>query len=333
MARKQAIRGVNLGGWLVLERWITPSLFKGSDAQDEFSYCDSASPEMVARLKRFRQTFVTEADFAWLAAQGIAAVRIPVGSWLFGGQPPYVGAVDFLDRAFAWAEKHGLRILISLHGAPGSQNGQDHSGQKGDIGWGKGDTITRSLETIDKLARRFRQHPALLGIELLNEPSPTLSRRQLLRYYRQAYRTVRQQCGPETWVVFGDAFQLWRWTWSMHWPFFREAYVDTHQYQVFAESDKKRSLASHLRKVRVTAFKICWIGWHRKLVIGEWSGALPSAAFRDLPVAEKQQAYSRYLQAQAQAYKHADAWFYWTYKTEDRGIWSFRDQVEKGQMF
>lgn len=28
------LRGVNLGGWLLLEKWITPSLFDGLDATD-----------------------------------------------------------------------------------------------------------------------------------------------------------------------------------------------------------------------------------------------------------------------------------------------------------
>lgn len=33
------LRGVNLGGWLVLEKWMTPSLFEGLQAVDETSYC------------------------------------------------------------------------------------------------------------------------------------------------------------------------------------------------------------------------------------------------------------------------------------------------------
>ncbi len=33
------LRGVNLGGWLVLEKWMTPSLFAGLKAEDETSYC------------------------------------------------------------------------------------------------------------------------------------------------------------------------------------------------------------------------------------------------------------------------------------------------------
>ena len=28
------VRGVNLGGWLVLEKWMTPSIFEGLNAVD-----------------------------------------------------------------------------------------------------------------------------------------------------------------------------------------------------------------------------------------------------------------------------------------------------------
>jgi len=33
------LRGVNLDGWLVLEKWMTPSMFDGLQATDETSYC------------------------------------------------------------------------------------------------------------------------------------------------------------------------------------------------------------------------------------------------------------------------------------------------------
>ena len=33
------IHGVNLGNWLVLEKWMNPSLFAGVDAEDETDLC------------------------------------------------------------------------------------------------------------------------------------------------------------------------------------------------------------------------------------------------------------------------------------------------------
>ena len=33
----QKLHGVNLGGWLILEKWMTPELFNNLSAEDEFS--------------------------------------------------------------------------------------------------------------------------------------------------------------------------------------------------------------------------------------------------------------------------------------------------------
>ena len=33
------IKGVNLGNWLVLEKWMSPDLFAGTEAEDETQLC------------------------------------------------------------------------------------------------------------------------------------------------------------------------------------------------------------------------------------------------------------------------------------------------------
>ena len=52
-------------------------------------------------------------------------VRIPVPHFIFGDDPvycePYVPCIEYLDKAFDWAEETGLSILIDLHTAPESQ--------------------------------------------------------------------------------------------------------------------------------------------------------------------------------------------------------------------
>ena len=78
------LRGVNLGGWLVLEKWMTPSLFAGLNAEDETSYCVELGAKAIPALHEHWQSFITREDFAWLAGIGINAVRIPIGHWLFG---------------------------------------------------------------------------------------------------------------------------------------------------------------------------------------------------------------------------------------------------------
>ena len=80
----QQIRGVNLGGWLVLERWITPSLFEGSDATDEYTLCQAGGDVAKERIQKHRETFITKDTIKAIAERGLNTVRLPVGHWLFG---------------------------------------------------------------------------------------------------------------------------------------------------------------------------------------------------------------------------------------------------------
>ena len=72
-----ALHGVNLGGWLVLERWMTPSLFADTDARDEYTFMQT--PGAREKLREHQKNFIRESDFKWLRDNGIEAVRIPVG--------------------------------------------------------------------------------------------------------------------------------------------------------------------------------------------------------------------------------------------------------------
>ena len=46
------VKGVNLGNWLVLEKWMSPSLFDGTTAEDEYYLPTQLSKEVYeARLK------------------------------------------------------------------------------------------------------------------------------------------------------------------------------------------------------------------------------------------------------------------------------------------
>jgi len=57
------LRGVNLGGWLVLERWITPSLYADVEAEDEYTFCQMLGRKKASeRLKNHRETWIV-ADF------------------------------------------------------------------------------------------------------------------------------------------------------------------------------------------------------------------------------------------------------------------------------
>ena len=137
------------------------------------STCGVELSEIAARerFKVHRDTWVHERDFIYLAANGIELIRIPVPYFVFGDVPPYIGCIDYLDRAFEWARRHGQKVLIDLHTVPGGQNGFDNSGICGVCTFHKKpENVEFALTVLERLAARYREHPSLWGVQVLNEP-------------------------------------------------------------------------------------------------------------------------------------------------------------------
>ncbi|HSH56048.1 MAG TPA: glycoside hydrolase family 5 protein [Candidatus Limnocylindrales bacterium] len=330
--RQRPLRGVNLGGWLVLEKWMTPSVFSDSTAEDEYTLCSLPWADLAKRLKQHRDTFITKEDFIWLRDHGIEAVRLPVGYWVFGDEPPYLGTLKYVDKAFTWAEETGLKVLLDLHAAPGSQNGWDHSGRAGSCDWHKNEqNIIRTLSVLTELSKRYGKQPSLLGIELLNEPKWTIPRRKLLKYYESAYRMVRAECGPDVWVVFHDSFRPRRWKRKLRAPQYAHTYIDTHQYQTFNKKDKKLDVFGHMKKtLKKLPKQLRSMAKRHPVIVGEWSLALDPLSLNGLDERGVDAAVRAYAAAQLIAYQDTAAWFFWSYKTESSGMWSYRNAIELG---
>lgn len=323
-----ALQGVNLGGWLLLERWMTPSVFAGTQAIDEYTFMQT--PDAKNKLRHHQKNFIREEDFKWMADNGVQAVRIPVGYWIFDGDDPYVSCIGKLDWAFRMAEKYDLQVLVSMHGAPGSQNGQDHSGRIGTALWYK-DSAHRegTIQTLVRLAKRYRNSRAFWGLELLNEPKTGIVQWKLRRFYNQAYRELVRELQPHTKIVFHDAFTP-RMLSAAIWD--RSDYpvvMDIHWYHFTFWAHKLLSLKWYYRFV---------VGWHARLIsrlqrwqgiiIGEWNGIIAGAMLDRFPVSDHAAIVQEHIDHQLRAYRAADAWFYWSYKTDARGIWHFRSLVE-----
>ena len=325
------LRGVNLGGWLVAEYFMTPSLFKGVLGCDETAILNELGDEGRDRLSEHHKTFITEDDFAWLAKHGVDAVRLPVPHWVFGDIKPYVGSIKSVDFAFAMAQKHGLKILLDLHTAPGSQNGKDHSGKIGPVRWHlESGAITQTLEIVEKLALRYGSHRCLWGIELLNEPDKKIPSAVIEEYYRLGYAKVRAACDPSVVVVMHDAFRPDAWESFFTNHEFDNAALDMHLYHAFAPEDKKLDIHKQLKKVLNRRDMLEQVQEYVPVVVGEWSLGLSRSALRGLDSWEADKARQAFGTLQLNTYQKTLGWFFWSYKTDDPGGWSFRYAVEKG---
>jgi len=317
--------GVNLGGWLVLEKWMTPSVFKGSKAQDEYSLM--VEPDAVARLKKHRDTFITEEDWQWLAKTGVKFVRLPIGYWALHDDGPFKNAAQYVDWAFAMAEKYDIQILLDLHALKGSQNGTVHSGKIGKVEWWR--YRYESLETVRELAQRYKNSPALWGIEIINEPRFFGNYFKLLWYYRKAYAILRAELKPGTRTVFHDAFVPPLFTGAL-WP--RTNYpvvMDSHYYLILG------GLLSKLSPARYDAIRgmiyrclIFLSSLAQPVIVGEWSSVLPQPMFDRIDTSKHLGLLGETITRQRRIYHRAEAALYWNYKTEGRGMYNYRSLVE-----
>ncbi|ODV77397.1 glycoside hydrolase family 5 protein [Suhomyces tanzawaensis NRRL Y-17324] len=294
-------RGVALGGWLVLEPYITPSLFEafnGSEVPvDEYHFCEQlGEEEATKRLNKHWSTFYSEDDFKAIKSYGLNMVRIPIGYWAFQTleSDPYVGgAQSYLDQAIQWAQMNELKVWIDLHGVPGSQNGFDNSGLR-DIGYPGWFNSTENLDLTYKVLHQIfvkygggvfgqKYKDTILGIEVVNEPfSPVLGLDEIAEFYTTAYEEARNIQVINNTIIFHDAFArigYWNEFMSDRSPTgnnTNENYnilIDHHHYEVFGEG-VKNNITTHLQNIVNYASSIEEELTHHPAVVGEWSAAL-----------------------------------------------------------
>jgi len=290
----QKVRGVNIGGWLVLEPWITPSMFDatGNNAiVDEWTFCQLQSRSTAqSALQSHWNSFYSESDFAAIAAAGLNHVRIPIGYWAFQvgpGEPFIQGQLPFLQKAITWAGNHGLKVIVDLHGAPGSQNGFDNSGQRMSFPhWHSNATnVQRTDNVIKQIASLFATNTNVVPIIApLNEPagfdgSDVLS--VVKQYWLDSYGNIRFPFGSSqesnTVVLIHDAFQpLSFWQGFMTAPDFQGVAMDTHIYQVFSQQLVEMSQQQHIQTACATRSSLS--GFDLWLIVGEWSPAITDCA-------------------------------------------------------
>ncbi|GMF24842.1 unnamed protein product [Phytophthora lilii] len=336
-------RGVNLGGWLVAEHWMTNSAAFWEGVEDRFAnsgeyttITEASTPDAIrAKLGDHHANFISEDDIAQIAAAGLNTVRVPVGFWILGydkhdpsnqheWQAYTRGTIAHLDQLIrCWAKDHNVAVLISLHAAKGSQNGADHSSpaSPGQSFWSHyPENVANSIEVARFLADRYLHDEAFLGIGLLNEPSGTTDQQVLYQYYQDAYRAVRstgsdcvlsvmpmlQKQSPDEMIGFMEA------------PAFTNVWVEWHPYFIWGY---EHTPADQLVNVAVKQDYNARVGkWnarsgHNRLFVGEWSVASAGNLRRSNP-----ELFYSFVTEQLKVHEQAEGgWTLWTWKTQVSG--------------
>lgn len=346
-------RGVNLGGWLVAEHWLSwdACIWTGVPAeianQGEFATMQFLGHEEGdRRFEQHRRSWVQKSDLGEMKRFGLNMVRVPVGFWILGDDPTDVsnkqewrvfapGALRYLDELVNdWCPTHELAVLIDIHAAKGSQNGRDHSAapSSGVKYWGDyPENVENTVRLARFLADRYRWSPWFLGLGLLNEPEYPVQPDVVKGYYERAYDEIRgtgndcvltiapmltEQCAPhlEDFLRFPRASNVW-----VEWhPYFIWGYEGQSRDQVLAAIQRYGE--------QLQRWTGCW------LLLDEWSLGSPDSAF---PAGDRE-GLRAFADAQLQAFSHAHAgWVFWTWRHSDDSAgrpsgWSMRQLLRDG---
>jgi aryl-phospho-beta-D-glucosidase BglC (GH1 family) len=350
-------KGVNLGNWLVLEKWMNPVLFDGLEYQntplaDEYDLAHFAPEcEKLTRLKAHRESYITLEDFMRIKSWGMNSVRLPVPFFVFGDYPPYVGCLEYVDRALDWAQVCGLSVLIDVHTAPDSQNSFDNGGTSGVCKWHlKPENINFSISVLERLALRYARHKALCGIQFLNEPisdellsliagryvprdpayaegSCGVPLEVLFDFYTRAYTAMRRHMDTDKAAVFHDGFRLKVWKDFMRGPEYKNVILDTHIYPGMVGAGGALELYSVILTKHTADIREMMDFF--PVIVGEWSLCHPPALTQNQSPDSVSRLMRMLADAQLHAWSAGSGWYFWSYKVPSGASgWDARACVE-----
>lgn len=195
--REVALRGCNVGGWLLLEPWMA-----GLDGQEGIETEKDIWDLMEKRfgrdsklslIKTFREKFFDESDVERIAAFGMNCVRLPIW-WRMTDDPDYGGDITLLDRAIQWCSKNGVYVILDLQGAPGGQARESANvGEPAGEGnlWKDPANKDRTVQWWKQIAERYKDEPAIAAYDLLNEGTATPKYGDLAELYDRLYKEIR----------------------------------------------------------------------------------------------------------------------------------------------
>ncbi|MFA5337685.1 MAG: cellulase family glycosylhydrolase [Candidatus Omnitrophota bacterium] len=185
------LKGINLGSWLLMEgyilggRNIAESIFK-----QNFKKANGAAA--LCEFERlFRDNFIKEEDFKNIAQMGANCIRLPFNYRLIVNN--HLDGLMYLKKAFNFANKYSLGIILDLHAAPGAQNCDWHSDSSGRaMFWEKEKFRKEALNIWDELVSKFKDEPSLIGFDIINEPVLEEKSTDILaEFYKEAIKRIK----------------------------------------------------------------------------------------------------------------------------------------------
>jgi len=182
------------------------------------------------------------------------------------------------------------------------------------------------------LAARYAHRPAFLGLAVATQVSLTVNKSSLLRFYREAYRTIRNYSKDALIVLDGSLLPM-----DAVLNDFREVATDLHVYfgllPTLPASEQEVNLNAPALDQEVNLVRAKRAAEKQlPVVVGAWSLAIGGHPHRSVEPLQHGHFFEAFAHAQLQAWEmQGVGWFFWNYKTRlGNPSWNFREVCNAG---
>lgn len=199
--KKVVLKGANLGNWHVIEFWMLCLSGEKGVPADQFRLEELLTKrfgeaEKERLMEVYRSSWITERDFKNLQQYKFNLLRLPTNYRLMeDDRKPFQlkpNAFKWIDRAVDLAEKHGMYVILDMHGAQGGQSPYDHTGHSDQNKLKDSPEAQKRLAWLwGELAKRYRNRSAVVAYDVFNEPYGTPKPIQV-SVFEMAYREIRK---------------------------------------------------------------------------------------------------------------------------------------------
>ncbi len=217
------LKGLNLGGWLVMEKWMCP-LDSGNmpDTYSVITNLDRRAGFGVAieqsLIRTYQTNWITTADLDNITNGGFNCVRVPVWWGNFysitnttstGWRPDAFVVLDWLVTN---CTSRGIYVVIDMHGVVGGQSTSDTTGQQNQNQyWTSSTDQSETAYMWTQIAAHYNGNSTVAGYDLINEPSGAPNTAAVWAAYTNLYTTVRA-VDPGHIIIMEGTFGSWNWS-------------------------------------------------------------------------------------------------------------------------
>jgi aryl-phospho-beta-D-glucosidase BglC (GH1 family) len=303
------LRGLNLGGWFIMEPWMCPADSGGlPDTYSIIRELDSRFGVFTEQLliKTYQTSWITTNDLNNITNGGFNCVRVPV--W-WGNFYSITNTTSSGWRSDAFAEldwvvtncaARGIYVIIDMHGVVGGESTSDDTGEENvNAYWTNSVDQSETAYMWTQIASHYSTNTAVAGYDLINEPDDAPNNAAVWAAYNSLYNTVRA-ADPNHIVIMEGTFGSWDWSMlpapSVYgWT---NIVYSMHEYQ-FGDSTNQVEAGSDGQVADFSNH----LSWDVPDYIGEWNDMGNGAACYDYSISD---------------YNNAGInWTMWAYKATD----------------